>query len=268
MKMEIRDHWLFGGNASTSETPNMGGAITPEYLVIHFTAGRSAQSAIDHFRDPSAQVSAHVVIGRQGEICQVVPFNRKAWHAGQSAWAGRQGLNGFSIGIEFDNAGKLTKIGETYQAWFGGSYAESEIVQARHKNEQDLSYWHAFTEKQVSTGLDLAKLLIRSYGLRDILGHDDIAPGRKVDPGPAFPMRSFRSYLFGRGDDELPQYEVTAGLLNVRAGPGTEFATVMPPISRGTRLSLHEMQAYWARVMLSDGTKQEGWVNNVFIKPV
>lgn len=60
----------------------MGGVITPEYLVIHFTAGRNAQSAIDHFRDPSARVSAHVVIGRQGEICQVVPFNRKAWHAG------------------------------------------------------------------------------------------------------------------------------------------------------------------------------------------
>ena len=52
------------------------------------------------------------------------------------------------------------------------------------------------------------------------------------------------------------------------AAAATRVATVMPPISRGTRLSLHEMQAYWAKVMLSDGTKQEGWVNNVFIKPV
>ena len=110
--MEVRDHWLFGENVVLEETSNMGGGITPEYLVMHFTAGRSAESSVTHFKDPSVQVSAHVVIGREGGIWQVVPFNRKAWHAGQSAWAGREGLNGFSIGIEFDNAGKLTKVGE------------------------------------------------------------------------------------------------------------------------------------------------------------
>lgn len=266
--MEIRDHWLFGTNAVLEETPNTGGMITPEYLVIHFTAGQSAESSVGHFKDPSAQVSAHVVIGREGGIWQVVPFNRKAWHAGQSAWAGRTGLNGFSIGIEFDNAGKLTKVGDNYQAWFGKRYDASGVVQARYKDETDVSYWHAYSEKQISVGLELAGLLTRTYSLKDVLGHEDIAPGRKVDPGPAFPMRSFRAYLFGRGGDELPQYEVTANLLNVRSGPGTEFATVMPPIPRGTRLSLHEMQAYWARVKLTEGTRQDGWVNNTFIRPV
>jgi N-acetylmuramoyl-L-alanine amidase len=264
--MEIRDHWLFGDKVVLEETPNMGGGISPEYLVIHYTAGRSAESSVKHFKDPSVQVSAHVVIGREGGVWQVVPFNRRAWHAGESAWAGRVGMNGCSIGIELDNAGKLNRVGDKYQAWFGISYPESEVVHARHKDEHELAYWHAFTEKQIARGLEVATLLTRSYGLKDILGHDDIAPGRKVDPGPAFPMRSFRSYLFGRGGDELPQYEVTAGLLNVRRGPGTDYAIVMPPIRSGTRLSLHEMQAYWAKVMLTDGTRQEGWVRNTFIK--
>jgi len=266
--MQVRDHLLFDTEVKVVETPNKGGFVTPEYLIMHYTAGRDADSSIAHFCDPSANASAHLVIGRDGRVCQLVPFNRKAWHAGQSAWAGREGLNGFSIGIELDNAGKLLKVGNQYQAWFGRSYPEDVVLQARHKDEQDTAHWHAFTEQQMSAALEIAKLLARAYTLKDVLGHDDVAPRRKVDPGPAFPMRSFRAHVFGRGEDQAPRYEVTANLLNVRKGPSTEFPTVMPPLPKGTRLSLVTMQANWAKVMLVEGSGGEGWVRNTFIRPV
>jgi N-acetylmuramoyl-L-alanine amidase len=266
--MDVRDHLLFGERVIQKETPNKGGAIAPEYLIIHYTAGRSGQSSVDHFCQPSAKASAHLVIGREGEIWQLVPFNRKAWHAGVSAWAGREGVNGFSIGIELDNAGKLDKVGESFQAWFGAKIPADQVIQARHKNAADMAYWHAYPEAQINATLAVAELLAETYRLHDVLGHDDIAPGRKVDPGPAFPMRSFRSAVFGRGEDEPEHYEVATDLLNVRAGPGTEFQPVRPPVVRGARLSLLEMQSLWAKVMLTDGTRQEGWVRNSFIKSV
>src|SRR5262245_13438472 len=112
--MEISKHTLAGPGVTALETPNKEGVIAPEYLVVHFTAGRSAQASVDWLCNPAARASAHVVIGRDGKICQLVPFNLKAWHAGVSAWAGRTGLNSCSIGVELDNAGKLQKVGNRY----------------------------------------------------------------------------------------------------------------------------------------------------------
>lgn len=270
--MKISAHLLSKENEQEQlmleDTPNRGGVIQPEYLVIHYTAGSSGESSVKHFQSPSAQASAHLVIGRDGKIWQLVPFNLKAWHAGVSTWAGRAALNGFSIGVELDNAGRLQKIGSQYQAWFGRFYPESEVIEARHKNESETAFWHAYTEKQIGATRDVARLLVDAYGLRDVLGHEDIAPERKQDPGPAFPMASFRAFLFGRAEDQAARYVVTAALLNVRAGPGTEHPTVRPPIQRDTVLTLVEMRAEWAKVLMEDGSGQEGWVRNAFIRSV
>lgn len=264
--MEIRNHVLEGEGAVRVDTPNKGSGITPEYLIIHYTAGSSPDGAVSHFQDATAKASAHLVIGRDGRVWQLVPFNTMAWHAGASSWAGRDGLNGFSIGIELDNAGKLQRVGDEYQAWFGKRYPASEIVWARHKNESDEASWHAYTQPQVARLLDLASLLVAQYGLKDILGHDDIAPGRKVDPGPAFPMESFRASVLGRRDDPEDAWRVVPSLLNVRSGPGTQFSTVMSPLAAGARVDLVEMQSTWAKVRLTDGSLAEGWVRNSFIQ--
>jgi len=251
------------------DSPNHGGRIVPEYLVIHYTAGRSGESSARHFMDPQAKASAHIVLDRSGKIWQLVPFTIRAWHAGVSAWAGRHGLNDFSIGIEVDNAGRLQKSGNRYQAWFGGSYEEDQVIHARHKNEQSEFPWHAYTERQLDVLMTLSKLLVERYRLKDVVGHDDIAPGRKADPGPAFAMNSFRSALFGRGDlvTAEAEYVVRVPALNLRAGPGTEFP-VLTTLTAQTRLSLLEMRSLWAKVVLLEGSQTEGWVRNAFVTPL
>jgi N-acetylmuramoyl-L-alanine amidase len=264
--MQIKNDQLVpvAGSIELAQTPNMGGVIVPEYLVIHYTAGRSGASAVEHFESAAAKASAHIVLDRSGKIWQLVPFNRRAWHAGVSSWAGRHDLNGCSIGIELDNAGRLEKRAHKYQAWFGGLYDEADVIQARHKNETAAAYWHAYTEVQLSTLLVLGKLLVAQYPLKDVLGHDDIAPGRKSDPGPAFALGSFRATLFGRGEESSADYLVNVKALNLRGGPGVEHP-VIALLESGARLKLLEMRALWARVVMREGAELEGWVRNSFI---
>lgn len=251
-----------------TDTPNKDGIIVPDYLIVHYTAGSDAESSVSHFQDESAKASAHLVIGRDGRVWQLVPFNMKAWHAGVSSWGGRDGVNSFSIGIELDNAGKLQKVGDEYQAWFGKRYPVSEILWARHRNESEDACWHVYTQPQIARLLDLAKLLVAQYGLKDILGHDDIAPGRKVDPGPAFPMESFRASVLGRKADAQDFYRVTPSLLNVRSGPGAQYQTAAPPLPAGAQVQLVEMQLLWAKILLTDGSQTDGWVRNSFIQKI
>jgi len=187
---------------------------------MHFTAGRSAIESVEWLANRKAKASAHVVIGRDGSITQLVPFDRVAWHAGASSWEGLEGLNNYSLGIELDNAGRLTRQGEHWRAWFGGTYDDSEVIQAVHKHETSLCGWHDYSPAQIDAALQVAGLLVDKYALRDVVGHEDIAPLRKCDPGPAFPMASFRSRLMGRLEDSLPQY-LTTTELNIRTRPGS-----------------------------------------------
>jgi hypothetical protein len=97
-----------GSPLAFKASPNRGGSFAhglPDTLVVHFTAGRSAESSVRWLTDKRAKASAHVVIGEDGAITQLVPFNVVAWHAGTSKWKAREGLNRYSIGIELDNPG-------------------------------------------------------------------------------------------------------------------------------------------------------------------
>jgi N-acetylmuramoyl-L-alanine amidase len=264
--MRIRNHRLQG--AIQKETPNQGGIIEPQYLVFHFTAGRNPQASIDWLCDSRSQASAHLVVARNGEITQLAPFNVKTWHAGVSHWEGLTGLNSYSIGIEMDNAGRLIKVGTSYRAWFQTEYPAEEVVQARHKFDQDISYWHTYTEIQIEKAQELALILVKTYGLRDIIGHEDISPGRKNDPGPAFPLANIRAKAFGRSDEEDKTYEVVADSLNIRSGPGIEYEAVSSPLLRGTRVVLLEQRDRWNKVDVTGPNDIEGWVNNKFLKEV
>ena len=106
------------------------------------------------------RVSAHFLIRRDGELIQFVPCSRRAWHAGESAWKGRTRCNDFSIGIELEGTGEI-----------------------------------AYTDAQYERLAALTRALQSRYGITDIAGHSDIAPGRKHDPGASFDWGRYRALL-------------------------------------------------------------------------
>jgi N-acetylmuramoyl-L-alanine amidase len=203
--MDVNNHRLLkdDGNAVTFDSsPHQGGNVNPIYLIMHYTAGVSASSAISWFNNPIAKASAHLVIDRDGTITQMVPFNRIAWHAGKSEWGHLKGMNKYSIGIELACAGKLRKRENgTWVSWSGAVIPTSEVTVAKHKDEDGTAGWHEYTEAQIEAAIKAGLALHREYDFDDVLGHDDVSPGRKVDPGPLFPMISFRSKVLGRQDN-------------------------------------------------------------------
>ena len=188
------------------ESPNHSGLFRtgmPDTLVMHFTLGDTYTSSVNWLKNPNAKASAHLVVGRKGEVVQLVPFNQIAWHAGASQWNGRSGLNNYSIGIEIANAGILSKRSDGYYTTFGKRIDNDQVVLAPHKNGGPERAWEAYTPTQMAVVEQLCEALIANYPISELVGHDDIAPGRKFDPGPAFPIESLRSkILFGRKDEE------------------------------------------------------------------
>ena len=200
--MKIIKHLLVaeaGEHVTLLDTPNQSGAISPLYLIMHYTAGTSMDGAVSWLRNPAAKASAHLVIDRSGKVVQLVPFNRRAWHAGISKWGNLESMNQYSIGIELVNAGKLRL---SNGQWLVESTLKpvpsAEVSLATHKNETKEVGWHEYTEVQIETASRIGALLHSVYGFTDVLGHDDVSPNRKVDPGPLFPMSSFRSIVLGR----------------------------------------------------------------------
>lgn len=273
LSMRIIDHCLYKDNDTAypfRSTENQGGSVQHEYLVMHFTAGRSAESSINWLTNPQAKASAHVVVGRDGSITQLVPFNRVAWHAGSSTWQGRVGLNQYALGIELDNAGRLTKQGGRWRAWFGQEYEDSEVMEAIHKHETESSGWHIYTPVQIEAALELASLLVNHYNLHDVIGHDDIAPKRKSDPGPAFPMSSFRSRVMGRFEEQPMQY-VTTTALNIRSGPGSQYAALAgSPLPNQTRVEVLSESGSWRFVDVLEQVNGimdlQGWVHSRYLQ--
>lgn len=200
--MKISNHLLVGepGEAvSFIKTPNYSTDILPIYLIIHYTAGITAEGTVSWFQNPDAKASAHLIIDRKGSIIQMVPFNRCAWHAGKSKWGNLDGMNQYSIGIELVNAGKLRKnsSGEWIN-WSSKVIPDEDVTLATHKGESLEAGWHEYTAAQIETAAKVSILLHSTYNFTDILGHDDVSPSRKCDPGPLFPLDSFRSKILGR----------------------------------------------------------------------
>ena len=181
-------------------TPNQGpmGSVRPLYLIMHYTAGMTAAGAINWLANPQAQASAHLVIDRNGKVTQMVAFNRRAWHAGISKWQDLEPMNPYSIGIEMANAGKLKKVGGNWQNWAGNVVPAAEVEETTHKHESVPAGWHTYPVAQIEAALEVALALHAIYRFLDVLGHEDISRGRKVDPGPAFPLASFASKVLGR----------------------------------------------------------------------
>ena len=129
-------------------------------LVLHYTGMISARDALDRLRDPEARVSSHYMVDMDGIVWRLVPEARRAWHAGASFWRGRSGLNDRSIGIEIANPGH------------SHGYPDFPVLQMA-----------------VVCDLSLDILSRHAIAARDIVGHADISPDRKDDPGEKFDWR-------------------------------------------------------------------------------
>ena len=131
-----------------------------KFIIIHYTGMKKESAAIKKLQDPKSKVSSHYLIKNNGEILRLVPDLYEAWHAGVSSWKQFKSLNKNSIGIEISNPG------------------------------HDYKY-KKFNEKQIKSVLKLISYLIKKYKIKSqfILGHSDISPDRKKDPGEKFPWR-------------------------------------------------------------------------------
>lgn len=132
----------------------------PGVLVLHYTGMQSGQEALERLREPAAKVSAHYLVEEDGRVFRLVAEERRAWHAGASFWRGRRNLNGESIGIEIVNPG---------HEWGYRPFPEAQIVSVIELVADIRTRW------------DIED--------RDIVGHSDIAPARKDDPGELFPWK-------------------------------------------------------------------------------
>jgi N-acetylmuramoyl-L-alanine amidase len=142
-----------------TRSPNFDGRTTvPDMVVLHYTGMRTGEEALARLRDPAAQVSAHYLVEEDGRLFRLVREERRAWHAGVSFWKGERHLNQVSIGIELVNPGHE----------FG---------------------YRPFPDAQIAVLIELLADIRGRWTVPDgrILGHSDVAPDRKADPGELFP---------------------------------------------------------------------------------
>jgi N-acetylmuramoyl-L-alanine amidase len=134
------------------------GVTGPDILLLHYTGMATTQAALERLCDSSARVSSHYLVFEDGEIVQLVPETRRAYHAGTSSWEGTTDINSRSIGIEIGNQGH--------------DYGSP-----------------AFPEPQVAAVITLCQDIVRRWSIAPahVLAHSDVAPDRKRDPGEVFP---------------------------------------------------------------------------------
>lgn len=270
--MKVVNHRLEGNNVVIQGSPNRGDVLNPDTIIIHYTAGPSAQSAMRTFLDPVKKSSTHLLVDFDGSVTHLVPFNRVAWHAGKSQHNGRVGLNQYSIGIEIVNAGRLIRNGAMFRSWFGRNFPLEEVFYGIHRNESEPTYWHQFTEAQITTVEEICETLVSAYNILHILGHEEVSPGHKLDPGPAFPLDKMRNKVLNinpRNDDGgiglteiATEGWVTANRLNIRSGPGLSQNRIAEALKRGQKVKILDALDNWYRV----STEIEGWVSREYIR--
>ncbi|WP_319569253.1 N-acetylmuramoyl-L-alanine amidase [Cohaesibacter marisflavi] len=270
----IRNHMLCANEAPVpfERSPNQSGDFAPRGIILHDTAGRLEKgNAVNWFLKPEAKASAHLTIERDGSVTQQVAFNRRAWHAGKSCYSGEEGVNAFAFGIEMVNLGRCNKLRDgSIQPWFKGDYRDG--TDGLHfafaaSRAHGKGWWLDYTAAQIRTVTAIAQSLIEKYQLSFIAGHWEIAPGRKIDPNPLFPLEPLRNALLGaKGEQGGP---IVIADANLRRWP-SYADNVIRVLEKGTPLTIIRSGHYkplghaelWHLV---DAGDQQGWVNGTLI---
>ncbi len=182
-----------------------GGA---DMLVLHYTGMQTAQAALDRLRDPEARVSSHYVVDEDGSVFRLVPEARRAWHAGVSYWRGRRALNDVSIGIEIVNPG---------HEWGYRAFPDSQMNAVRALCRDILARW--------------------PIPAAHVVGHSDIAPTRKQDPGELFPW----AWLAAEGIGVWPE----AGEVEADTAPEAALVTIGYDSDGDGEANLRAFQRHW-----------------------
>jgi N-acetylmuramoyl-L-alanine amidase len=195
-----------------------------DMLILHYTGMKTAQEAIDRLRDPAAQVSSHYVVDEDGTIFALVPEDRRAWHAGISSWRGNKALNARSIGIEIVNPG---------HEW---GYRDFPVL-------------------QMAAVCDLSLNILARHKIpaRNVIGHSDVAPDRKQDPGERFGWEDLARNGIGLWPDGVPDLGIgapvrdAASLRDVRRALTEIGYDVAPegPLDPALSIVLRAFQRHW-----------------------
>lgn len=287
--MYVRDGWVKGAERQPAQ--HIGSKIRPTIVVLHDTASRLKHgAAASYLAANNAKVSVQFVIERNGALVQQVPVDRRANHAGQSKYHGREGCNAFSIGIEIVNPGKMTRVSrQVAEAWMGARYS----IAAEHKPEdlprhdvfdiQEVTtpehgagLWMSYSQPQLETLISLLTVLFRDVSsLKDIVTHWYISPGRKIDTNPLFPLEQIRARILGRddpvdvqfekaskklSDEEFVQIDTDGDTLNMRRWPSFN-PNVIAEIPDGATVPVLRRGTFdgrtWLKVFYGG---QEGWI--------
>ena len=164
--------------------------IDVSMLILHYTNMTDAEAALERLCDPASEVSAHYLIARDGEVFALVDEADRAWHAGVSAWQGINDINSASIGIELD-----------------------------HPGHDANGHMDAYPPAQMAALVDLSKAIIARHNIAPdrVLGHSDVAPGRKIDPGEGLDWRA----LARKGVGLWPDAVVPEKVETLRTGDAT-----------------------------------------------
>ena len=155
-----------------SPSPNFDDRTLPiSLLILHYTGMETGEAALERMCDADAKVSAHYMVEEDGRVFQLVEEEKRAWHAGVSEWNGETNINSNSIGIEIVNGG--------------------------HDHPNADGSLPDFPDVQINAVIALSKDIMTRRGELTVLGHSDIAPARKIDPGENFPWQGLAAAGLG-----------------------------------------------------------------------
>ncbi|HEY2358635.1 MAG TPA: N-acetylmuramoyl-L-alanine amidase [Phenylobacterium sp.] len=213
-------------NLIEAPSPNFDARTAPpDILVLHYTGMPTGAAALARLRDPDARVSSHYLVEEDGRIFRLVPEERRAWHAGVSFWKGERNINGVSIGVEIVNPGHE----------FG---------------------YRPFPEAQIAAVTALVADIRTRWQIDNgrIVGHSDVAPDRKDDPGELFPWKRLAQAGHGLWVEPPPapgaplaEGEESTGVFALQAG-FTRLGYDLPPSGKfdvATKTVVTAFQRHW-----------------------
>jgi len=249
-------------------TKKSRGVNTKRFGVIHYTAGSRFRRDVELLSVDAAQVSCHYVISPAGDVAKIGSDDDILWHAGKSTWKGFNGLNAHSIGFELTNPGEMAISGNEAIAWFGDRYPLSECV--INGNKAYLPYGF----RQIDALRTLSEALIDYHGtFIEFVGHQDISPDRKIDPGNGiiFPygfydkMNEFintrkpNTKVDSEYMDPIKMRVDVSSVLNVRSGPGTTYERIDAK-TNGEKITIARKSGDWLKI------EGGGWVHRAYVK--